>query len=46
MADGSMNVNDTERGRVGLEENVDLLNRDPNDLNSHIAVSTQFPSYP
>lgn len=38
MADADMNVNRTQRGDVDPGQ-IDLVNRDPNDLNSHVAVS-------
>jgi len=37
MADADMNVNRTQRGDVDPGQ-IDLVNRDPNDLNSHVAV--------
>jgi len=38
--DGNMNVNRTERDGVDPGQ-IDLINRDPNDLNGHIAVSNR-----
>ena len=36
--DDDMNVNRTQRGDVDPGQ-IDLVNRDPNDLNSHVSVS-------
>lgn len=38
MADEGMNVNRTERDGVDPGQ-IDLLNRDPKDLNGHLSVS-------
>lgn len=46
MADADMNVNKTQRGDVDPGQ-IDLVNRDPNNLNDHVSVSrpTQYYNY-
>lgn len=41
MADGDMSVNRSERDGVDPGQ-IDLVNRDPNNLNEHLAVSSSM----